>query len=127
MAMTEAPVLFDPHVIRTLASTVGNKDLALRFLTDYFDLLPRRKHRIINALQDNDPEAAMDAILSLKIASAMVGAHDAEDRCGHLQAHITAGNLPAAGHEAHALATSLDTLLADAPRILSSLRPCLTD
>ena len=76
--MTEGRVLFDPQVIRTPAGNLGSNGLASRFLNDYLDLLPRRKRRIINALRDDDPEAAMDAILSLKITSAMVGARDAE-------------------------------------------------
>lgn len=90
--MTEGSVLFDPLVIRRLASDIGNEDLAFGFLSDYFELLPTRKDRIINAVRDNDPEAAMDAILSLKITSAMVGAKDAEGRCQVLQALVAGGN-----------------------------------
>ncbi|MEV4988426.1 Hpt domain-containing protein [Pseudarthrobacter sp. LMD1-1-1.1] len=124
--MTKVRTLFDPQVIQTLACTMGNKPLAFRFLGDYFDLLPRRKHRIISAVQDEDPEAAMDAILSLKIASAMVGARDAEDRCRVLQSLIANLNFHAAGPGAIALGSSVDALVADAPEILSTLRPRLT-
>lgn len=123
--MTDGRPLFDPQVIRNLADNLGNNSLASRFLNDYLDLLPRRKTRIINALHAEDPDAAMDAILSLKIASAMVGAHDAEDKCRALQSLIANGQLNTARREATALGTSLDTLIIDAPHILASLQPHL--
>ncbi|GIU58059.1 Hpt domain-containing protein [Arthrobacter sp. NicSoilC12] len=111
--------LFDPQIIHTLAANLGNKALAYRFLSDYLDLLPRRKSRIIDALGDRDPEVAMDAILSLKITSAMVGAHDAENRCRILQSLVTQGNLETAALEATALGNSIDALAADAQQILT--------
>lgn len=123
--MAEGRAVFDPLVIRTLASTMGSKGLAFRFLSDYLDLLPRRKSRIINALRDNDPDAAMDAILSLKIASAMVGAHDAEDRSRHLQALVANGHLEKSGPPAMALGAAIDALVIQAPEILAALQPHL--
>jgi hypothetical protein len=120
--MTKRRAPFDPQVIYALAIEVGAEDLAFGFLTDYFDLLPRRRDRIINALRDTDPEAAMDAILSLKIASAMVGALDAEDGCLILQSLVSRGDLASAGAEASALGSSIDTLVSDAPSILASLQ-----
>jgi hypothetical protein len=124
--VTERRALFDPQVIHALAIEVGT-DLAFGFLSDYFDLLPRRKDRIINAIRDNDPDAAMDAILSLKITSAMVGAHDAEDRCRVMQSLIATGHLEAADPEATALGTSIDTLITDAARIFASFPPHLPE
>lgn len=115
--------MFDPRVIVTLADNLGNKGLAFRFLSDYFDLLPRRMQRIIHALHDDDPEAAMDAILSLKIASAMVGAHDAEVRSRALQSLVAIGRLESACQEANALGAAVDILVTASSRILSSLRP----
>lgn len=123
--MTEGRVLFDPQVIRTLAGNLGSNGLASRFLNDYLDLLPRRKRRIINALRDDDPEAAMDAILSLKITSAMVGARDAEEWCHVLQSLVTNGHLKAARLEATALGTSIESLVTEASEILSSMHPHL--
>jgi hypothetical protein len=123
--VSERRALFDPQVIHALANEVGNEDLAFGFLSDYFDLLPRRRDRIINAIKDNDPEAAMDAILSLKIASAMVGAYDAEDRCRVLQSMVATGHLESAGPEATALGTSIDTLVSDASKILALFPPHL--
>lgn len=112
--------LFDAEVIHTLAGNLGNKALAYRFLSDYLDLLPRRKSRIIDALGDQDPEAAMDAILSLKITSAMVGAHDTEDRCRILQSLVIRGNLTTAALEAAALGSTIEALAADGRRFLTS-------
>lgn len=119
--MTERLALFDPEVILTLAGNLGSSGLAFGFLGDYLELLPSRKHRIINALRDEDPEAAMDAILSLKITSAMVGAHDAEDRCRVLQVLVTSGHLQSARLEATALGVAIDTLFTESSKILSSM------
>ncbi|MBT2568518.1 hypothetical protein J7I84_18865 [Arthrobacter sp. ISL-85] len=52
--MTNGRALFGPQVIRTLACNLGNEDLVFGFLSDYFDLLPKRKDRIINAIRDDD-------------------------------------------------------------------------
>ena len=124
--MTEGRALFDPQVIHTLARNLGNNALALRFLSDYLTLLPRRKSRIIKAIRDDDPEAAMDAILSLKIASSMVGAHDAEDRSLVLQSLVTNGHLEQSRPEATALGAAIDALVIEGPGILAALQPHLS-
>lgn len=126
--MAEGQTLFDPEVVKALASNLGNKALAWCFLGDYSNLLPERRQRIIHAIHaHDDEEAAMDAILSLKITSAMVGAHDAEDRCKLLQSLVAGGNLECAGPQAVALDISVETLIAQLPRILDDLKPHLTD
>ncbi|MGN8133057.1 Hpt domain-containing protein [Paenarthrobacter sp. 22069] len=124
--MTEGRALFDPQVIHTLALNLGNKALAFRFLSDYLTLLPRRKIRIIDAIRDDDPEAAMDAILSLKIASSMVGAHDAEDRSLVLQSLVAKGHLEQSRPEATALGAAIDALVIEGPGILAALQPHLS-
>ena len=124
--MTEGRALFDPQVIHTLARNLGNNALALRFLSDYLALLPRRKIRIIDAIRDDDPETAMDAILSLKIASSMVGAHDAEDRSLVLQSLVAKGHLEQSRPEATALGAAIDALVIEGPGILDALQPHLS-
>jgi hypothetical protein len=124
--MTEGRALFDPQAIHTLARNLGNNALALRFLSDYLALLPRRKIRIIDAIRDDDPETAMDAILSLKIASSMVGAHDAEDRSLVLQSLVAKGHLEQSRPEAMALGAAIDALVIEGPGILDALQPHLS-
>ena len=120
--MREGQAPFDPQVIQTLAGNLGNKTLAIRFLSDYLDLLPKRKTRIIGTLREDDQEAAMDAVLSLKITSAMVGAHNVEDRCQVLQSLITQEDFEAARLQATALGTSIDALVSESPQILASFQ-----
>lgn len=49
-------------------------EAAERYATDYLGLLPARVARIVRALDIQDRDAAMDAVLSLKVSSAMIGA-----------------------------------------------------
>lgn len=63
---------------RALAEDMGDPGCALDFLGDYLRMLPRRMARIIGHLRDQDSEAAMDAVLSLRVSSAMTGVQEAD-------------------------------------------------
>lgn len=89
--MPDAPVLYpvlDLSRIRTLAQDLGTPVPALRFLNDYISMLPGRIHRIRTALQDQDPKTSMDALLSLKVTSAMAGALETEAHCRAIETLI---------------------------------------
>ncbi|MBT8159627.1 Hpt domain-containing protein [Arthrobacter sp. GN70] len=60
-------------------------DAAHRFAATYTRMLPARVERINQALDDGDDHQAMDAVLSLKISSAMVGALQMEQHCARLE------------------------------------------
>ncbi|MHC6594245.1 Hpt domain-containing protein [Arthrobacter sp. C152] len=120
--MPEPQALFNPQPIRTLALHVASTAIAYRFLTDYFDMLPGRAQRLLAALRDEDDEAAMDALLSLKTASAMTGAVDLESRCMAIQTLIAAGLLELARAEAQGLSTAAAGLAAQAAAILEAAR-----
>lgn len=75
--------------IRNIANET-DADIALRFLGDYLQMLPHRLQRIMQGLHQGDIEASMDAILSLRIASAMAGALDIETYCRRIEALIRA-------------------------------------
>jgi HPt (histidine-containing phosphotransfer) domain-containing protein len=67
--------LVDPTVLTELQAELGgDQSIVSRFVSSYIDLLPWRVGRLHHALNNLDMEDAMDAVLSLKTSSAMVGA-----------------------------------------------------
>lgn len=84
--------VYDPVQLMELAHQAG-EITTQRFLHDYLGLLPRRQERILEELANGDVEEAMDAILSLRVTSAMVGALRLSAYCQHLQDQLTRGNI----------------------------------
>ena len=66
--------LVDPAVLEELAEQLDGPTVARRFARDYTDMWEQRFRRLAAALARQDRAAAMDAVISLKISSAMVGA-----------------------------------------------------
>jgi HPt (histidine-containing phosphotransfer) domain-containing protein len=99
---TTGPVL-DPAWLRQLADELKGREAAIRFALDYLDLLPGRGARILQALSDRDPAAALDAVLSLKVTSSMAGAVALEQLCRALELSLRNGR----PGDAAALAASL--------------------
>ncbi|XAS68261.1 Hpt domain-containing protein [Micrococcaceae bacterium Sec5.7] len=65
----------DPAVLRQLRAELDADEAYCKvFVRNYLDQLPRRVSRLRCALISGDLEAAMDAVLSLKTSSRMVGA-----------------------------------------------------
>lgn len=86
------PVL-DPVPLMILAGDAGDT-AAQRFFEEYRDMLPSRVTRIVRGLTSSDLEASEDAVLSLKVTSAMAGATRMERYCRDLQDALAAGVLP---------------------------------
>lgn len=84
---------FDPAALMSLAHEAG-EPAAQRFLDDYLGLLPRRHARILRTLSSVELEDAMDAVLSLKGSSTIVGAAGLSIYCQHLQDQLKSGNFP---------------------------------
>lgn len=64
----------DPSVLKNLEEQLRSRETALRFAQDYVRLWARRQHLLEAAVESRDRTAALDAVLSLKVSSAMVGA-----------------------------------------------------
>lgn len=67
--------LVDPGVLRNLAESLDSPDIASRFGSDFVAMWELRRSRLAAALARNDLPAAVDAVISLRVASTMVGAH----------------------------------------------------
>jgi len=80
----ESVPVYDPLKLMELADEAG-EIVAQRFINEYLALLPHRQDRILAKLAVGDDETAMDAVLSLKTTSAMVGAVRLSGYCQHLQ------------------------------------------
>jgi hypothetical protein len=70
---TDIPVVFDPDSISSLTGHADDREFAFVFVTRYRRLLPERLRRIISTLEGDGAEA-MEAVLSLKVASRTLGA-----------------------------------------------------
>jgi HPt (histidine-containing phosphotransfer) domain-containing protein len=107
--------VFDATAVRDLTGHHRDRELALLFVTRYRRMLPERVRRIATALRAEDPSDAMDAVLSLKVASSTLGAHELHHLGGRIESHLRRFDLAgalAAADELPDAATRLDHALA---------------
>jgi hypothetical protein len=65
--------LVDFGVLKVLEEQLGRAQMARDFAEDYSELWGQRERRLVESLQGGDRTAALDAVISLKVSSAMVG------------------------------------------------------
>lgn len=70
---SQEPVL-DLSVLRELEEELGGSGVAHNFARDYIGIWEKRLRYLERSVEDNDPDTAMDAALSLKNSALMVGA-----------------------------------------------------
>ncbi|GAB4099307.1 Hpt domain-containing protein [Sinomonas halotolerans] len=86
--------LVDPTVLSELAEDVGPR-AASSFAQEYAVMWPRRRSALAQAVANDDGEAAMDVILSVRVSSAMVGARRLEDLAAGLESRLRAHGVAA--------------------------------
>lgn len=69
----DSPRWVEPEILAELETELDGPELAHGFARDYAALWHQRFSRLAAAVTDQDRAAALDAIISLRIASAMVG------------------------------------------------------
>ncbi len=67
------PPLVDPTALQELGSQLESPAVAKGFARDYTNMWDRRYQSLASSLGSGDEAAALDAVLSLKTSSAMVG------------------------------------------------------
>ena len=72
-AADAAPPLVDPSALHELGSQLDSPAVAKGFARDYTNMWDRRYRSLASSLDSGDEAAALDAVLSLKTSSAMVG------------------------------------------------------
>lgn len=65
--------LVDPAVLMDLRNNLDSPVIALKFAGDYTGMWELRRSRLAAALNRGDLAAAMDAVISLRVSSTMVG------------------------------------------------------
>jgi HPt (histidine-containing phosphotransfer) domain-containing protein len=65
--------LVDAAVLEELEDELAGSGLAQRFARDYAAMWDQRRSRLAAAVDSQDSDSALDAAISLKISSAMVG------------------------------------------------------
>jgi HPt (histidine-containing phosphotransfer) domain-containing protein len=108
----------EPCRLQTLAEELGDYRPALRFLSTYLSMLPGRILRISDGLCQHDADASIDAILSLKISSAMVGALETENQCTAIESMIREDHFDSAVQALPALQSTTDRCFAAGPQLL---------
>lgn len=89
----EALPVLDPAPLKSLVDVAGD-GAAQRFLAEYLDLLPSRVSMVIGGLSSRDMKASMEAVVTLKVSSAMAGAVRMEHYCRELEDSLAAREVP---------------------------------
>lgn len=114
----QAKPVLEASRFHKLAEDCEKFEDAVNFLATYRQLLPHRVSRILSALRNEDADAALDAILSLKTSSSMTGALQMEHNCRRLQDGLRGGT----DMKILAASTSLEE---DTPSLLKGLQEML--
>lgn len=101
--------------LRVLAEQAGS-DVAQAFFDDYLQLLPMRSENILRGLAAEELRPVRDAVVSLKVASAMAGALRLEEYSRELERQLVSGSRPDASAVKAALFSNIRLILRDAGR-----------
>lgn len=88
----QAP-LVDPSALQDLGEQVNSAAVAKGFARDYAQMWDQRYEALETALGQRDEAAALDAVLSLKTSSSMVGGVRLAELAAGLEELIRSGNL----------------------------------
>ncbi|GEP39580.1 hypothetical protein NPS01_32430 [Nocardioides psychrotolerans] len=99
---------FDPRDLDRLAVDVSHWPFMVSFAQKYRRLLPQRVTRIVSATERGDLDQAMDATLSLRVASSIVGALELVEMARYIETRLRAGDLVGAYARARLLADAAE-------------------
>lgn len=86
----------DPDQLDKLLDDCGDAAFVGCLVGRYRSLLPERVASVVARLRERDVDAAMDRVLSLKVASATIGARELASLAGRVEDDLTDGALEAA-------------------------------
>jgi HPt (histidine-containing phosphotransfer) domain-containing protein len=93
----QAP-LVDPSALQDLGEQVDSAAVAKGFARDYAQMWDQRYQALATALERRDQATALDAVLSLKTSSSMVGGVRLAELAAEIEELIRSGNLDEAVH-----------------------------
>ena len=85
--------LLDPTALQVLTEDLGSRGMSLQFARDYAALWGQRQARLRDSVEQEDLTVALDAAISLKVTSAMVGGARLAHLAQTLEAALQQGNL----------------------------------
>jgi hypothetical protein len=88
----ELPLL-DGSVLQDLEAELGQRQVAWNFANDYAAMWGKRQRGLLDSLEREDHAAALDAVISLKVSSAMVGGLRLQRLAQTLETAIRKGDL----------------------------------
>lgn len=86
--------MLDVAVLQDLAEELGQSDMAWKFADDFATMWGRRERCLRDSLGREDHEAVLDAVISLKVSSAMVGGLRLASLAQALESNLREGDLP---------------------------------
>ncbi|RKR20568.1 Hpt domain-containing protein [Arthrobacter oryzae] len=93
LASCAAAPLVDPAALQDLGAQLDSPAVAKGFARDYTKMWDQRYRSLASALERGDLAGSMDAVLSLKTSSAMVGGLRLAQLAGELEDAIRAGDI----------------------------------
>lgn len=113
------PAVFDPAALVSLTGHADDEEFALVLAGRYLRLLPERVRRVHAALHAEDHDEAMDAVLSLKVSSNTLGAHELATIGAVIERHLRRVDLTGAHAAAGDLAPAAERLAREISAYLS--------
>lgn len=86
--------LVDVAVLQDLEEQLGRPDLVWIFANDYARMWEERQRSLVDSVRREDGAAALDAVISLKVSSAMVGGLRLARLAEALEFTLRRGDLP---------------------------------
>lgn len=119
---------FDPRDLDQLALDIANWPFMVAFAQKYRRLLPHRVERIVSATDAGDLDQAMDATLSLRVASTFVGTHELAEMARYVEGRLRQGDVVGALARVRLLADAAERAeLALAAYLVEYVGATLTD
>lgn len=95
MSKNKRPPLVDQKVLHRLEEEFEDPGPARSFVRDFIAFWDERYLRLAEAVRQNDAPATFDALLSVRIASSMIGAARLASLAAELESSLKRGNLDA--------------------------------
>jgi HPt (histidine-containing phosphotransfer) domain-containing protein len=96
IASRSGDAVLDRTALHRLSRAVDDDVFVRKFAARYRELLPGRVARISTSLRGHDVDLVLDAVLSLKVSSATVGAQELAELAGVIEGEVRVFDLPAA-------------------------------
>jgi HPt (histidine-containing phosphotransfer) domain-containing protein len=123
-ALDAPAVVLDDAVVRNLTGHADDHAVGMSFATRFRELLPHRLWRIAQALEAGDHDRALDAVLSLKVSAASLGARQISGLAAGVERCLRLGDLDAGTRAARELGDAAGRLDAALRRMLAESCAC---